>query len=85
MNKFTGETNWKYHTVNEPIETGFNDADTKKWGPSGVPVWSSPTIDKKRGRIFWHWSKLFCSCYKYERLYHRYRSEYWKKGLVFSV
>ena len=42
MNKFTGETNWKYHTVNQPIETGFNDADTKKWGPSGVPVWSSP-------------------------------------------
>ena len=38
MNKFTGETKWKYHTVNEPIETGFNDADTKKWGPSGVPV-----------------------------------------------
>ena len=47
MNKFTGETKWKYHTVNEPIETGFNDADTKKWGPSGVPVWSSPTIDIK--------------------------------------
>ncbi len=46
MNKFTGETKWKYHTVNEPIETGFNDADTKKWGPSGVPVWSSPTIDR---------------------------------------
>ena len=52
MNKFTGETKWKYHTVNEPIETGFNDADTKKWGPSGVPVWSSPTIDIKRGRIY---------------------------------
>ena len=52
INKFTGETKWKYHTVNEPIETGFNDADTKKWGPSGVPVWSSPTIDKKRGRIY---------------------------------
>ena len=23
MNKFTGETKWKYHTVNEPIETGL--------------------------------------------------------------
>jgi polyvinyl alcohol dehydrogenase (cytochrome) len=52
MNKSTGETNWKYFTVDEPIGTGFNDASTKKWGPSGVPVWSSPTIDKKRGRIY---------------------------------
>lgn len=52
MDKITGEIKWKYHTVNEPKETGFNIVNAKKWGPSGVPVWSSPTIDIKRERIY---------------------------------
>ena len=52
MNKITGEIRWKYHTVDESISTGFNDANTQNFGPSGVPVWSSPTIDEKRRRIY---------------------------------
>ena len=52
INKISGETTWKYYTVNEPIEAGFNDANAKKWGPSGVPVWSSPTIDEKRSKLY---------------------------------
>jgi polyvinyl alcohol dehydrogenase (cytochrome) len=52
MNKITGETRWKYHTVDEPKETGLNAAGTKNHGPSGVPVWSSPAIDEKRGRLY---------------------------------
>jgi|TARA_B100001964_G_scaffold242980_1_gene319501 polyvinyl alcohol dehydrogenase (cytochrome) len=52
MNKKTGEIRWKYHTVDEPKETGFNIAKAKKWGPSGVPVWSTPTIDIKRNRVY---------------------------------
>ena len=52
MNKITGEIRWKYHTVDDSIPTGFNDANTQNFGPSGVPVWSSPTIDEKRRRVY---------------------------------
>ena len=52
MNKFSGEIKWKFNTVEVPKHTGFNVVNAKKWGPSGVPVWSTPTVDERRNRIY---------------------------------
>lgn len=49
----TGELLW-YHRVipHEPVEVGTNAAGTPLWAPSGAPVWSSPTVDVARGRVY---------------------------------
>lgn len=44
---------WKTYTIPvAPAITGTNAAGTKQWGPSGVSLWSSPTIDSKRRAIY---------------------------------
>lgn len=48
----TGKTLWKTYTVGEPKPRGKNAAGTQLWGPAGVPIWASPTIDSKRGLIY---------------------------------
>jgi polyvinyl alcohol dehydrogenase (cytochrome) len=49
----TGKTLWKTHTVNkEPELTGRNILFVRKYGPSGAPVWSAPTIDEVRGVLY---------------------------------
>jgi polyvinyl alcohol dehydrogenase (cytochrome) len=49
----TGKQVWKTYTIpNPPAVTGTNTAGTKQWGPSGVSLWSSPTIDAKRKVIY---------------------------------
>ena len=48
----TGTTIWKTYTVDEPKPRGKNAAGTQLWGPAGVPIWSAPTIDAKRGLIY---------------------------------
>ena len=35
-----------------PVATGQNKAGAKTWGPSGVAVWSSPTLDLQRKVIY---------------------------------
>ena len=49
----TGETLW-YHRVvpGYPEEAGRNEIGTRLWGPSGAPVWSSPTVDANRGVVY---------------------------------
>lgn len=49
----TGEVLW-YHRVvpGYPEEAGENAAGTQLWAPSGAPVWSSPTIDTRRGLVY---------------------------------
>ncbi len=53
LDKGTGELLW-YHRVipGYPEEAGLNALGTQLWAPSGAPVWSSPTIDLSRGRIY---------------------------------
>ncbi len=48
----TGKVNWKTYTTDEPTPQGVNSVGSQKLGPSGAPVWSSPTIDVKRNVLY---------------------------------
>jgi polyvinyl alcohol dehydrogenase (cytochrome) len=48
----TGKQIWKTYTVAEPKPTKKNAIGTQLWGPSGVPIWSSPAIDPVLGRVY---------------------------------
>jgi len=49
----SGEELWKTHTIaEEPRVIGKNRIGTEMVGPSGAPVWNSPSIDKKRKLLF---------------------------------
>jgi polyvinyl alcohol dehydrogenase (cytochrome) len=48
----TGEVVWKTYTVDEPQPRGKSTSGKQLWGPAGVPIWSTPTIDAKRGLIY---------------------------------
>jgi len=43
---------WRMYTVPEPKKTIKNSRGTEMWGPSGAPVWSTPTIDTKRQLLY---------------------------------
>ena len=47
-----GTVSWKSYLVDLPKRTGTNSAGTPQFGPSGAGVWSSPTIDAKRGVMY---------------------------------
>ncbi|MBZ5642833.1 MAG: PQQ-binding-like beta-propeller repeat protein [Acidobacteriia bacterium] len=47
-----GSQVWKSYLVDPPQKTGVNGVGVAQWGPSGAPVWSSPTIDLKRGLLY---------------------------------
>ena len=47
-----GTVTWKTYTTDTPAPQALNSAGTQTYGPSGAPVWSSPTIDAKRGRLY---------------------------------
>jgi polyvinyl alcohol dehydrogenase (cytochrome) len=49
----TGKEIWRRYTINREAEvkkTRWFFVDTK--GPSGAPVWQSPTVDATRGRLY---------------------------------
>ncbi len=47
-----GKEVWRHRVIPESAtEQGVNAAGAKKFGPSGAPVWSSPTVDSKRGQL----------------------------------
>ncbi len=49
----TGKQVWKTYTITEtPKPTKKNKAGTQLYGPSGAPIWSSPTIDTRRNAIY---------------------------------
>ena len=49
----TGARIWRAYTVpDEPKITGQNKVGAKTWGPSGVAVWSSPTLDLQNKVIY---------------------------------
>jgi polyvinyl alcohol dehydrogenase (cytochrome) len=49
----TGKQIWKTYTISEPAHpTTKTKGGTQLWGPSGVGVWTSPTIDTKRNVLY---------------------------------
>jgi polyvinyl alcohol dehydrogenase (cytochrome) len=49
----TGKVIWKSYTITDPPKPYKTTADgTQLWGPAGAGVWSSPTIDEKRKRVY---------------------------------
>lgn len=53
VDALTGETLW-YHRIipGYPEATEANAAGTPQWAPSGAAVWSSPTVDPRRGLVY---------------------------------
>jgi polyvinyl alcohol dehydrogenase (cytochrome) len=47
-----GQQVWKSYLVPEPKRTGQTKRGTPQFGPSGVGVWASPTLDVKRGVMY---------------------------------
>lgn len=53
MDARTGEEKWRSYTITEElVQTRINDAGTPNFGPSGAPIWNSPTVDEKRRLIY---------------------------------
>lgn len=48
----TGEILWVTHMTKEPVKTYVSSEGVQQWGPSGVPVWTTPTIDEERGQLY---------------------------------
>ncbi len=49
----TGATIWKTYTVDKPaVVTGKTKSGTETRGPSGAPIWNSPTLDTARGLLY---------------------------------
>ena len=49
----TGAVDWVYHTMPEADYTGErNSLGVRLRGPSGAPIWSTPTVDAARGLLF---------------------------------
>jgi polyvinyl alcohol dehydrogenase (cytochrome) len=48
-----GREIWRTRTIARGAEpTGRNDVGTQMWGPSGAAIWSAPTLDPARNRIY---------------------------------
>lgn len=43
---------WKTYLVEEPRKTGASRSGKPTFGPSGVGVWSAPTLDERRGLLY---------------------------------
>ncbi|NKB32691.1 MAG: PQQ-binding-like beta-propeller repeat protein [Pseudomonadales bacterium] len=53
LNVRTGEKLWEYHTMPAAEYTGQESATrVKQRGPSGAPIWTTPTIDAERSQIY---------------------------------
>ena len=53
LNVHTGEKLWEYHTMPAAEYTGqLSSTGVKQRGPSGAPIWTTPTIDAKRAQVY---------------------------------
>jgi polyvinyl alcohol dehydrogenase (cytochrome) len=48
----TGDVVWQYFTVPPAQALGKTPTGSTLWGPSGVGIWSAPTIDVKRNVVY---------------------------------
>ena len=48
----SGKQVWRMYTVPEATRHGANRNGVPAFGPSGAPVWSTPTVDSKRGLLY---------------------------------
>ena len=48
----TGDKVWEHRTVPKATESGKSKSGKPVYGPSGAPVWCSPTVDAKRGLLY---------------------------------
>lgn len=48
----TGQVVWKTYTVGEPKPRGKSATGKQLYGPAGVPIWSTPTVDARRGLLY---------------------------------
>ena len=48
----TGEALWRFDTTPHAAKTDVNRDGVQMWGPSGAVVWNSPTVDAKRGALY---------------------------------
>ncbi len=56
LDSANGETLWRFHTTEKARRLS-----SRKWGPSGVSVWSSPLIDTERNQVLVGTSQNFTS------------------------
>jgi len=53
LDLISGRQIWKTYTVSDPpSKTRVTSNGTQLWGPSGVGVWSSPTLDPGHNRVY---------------------------------
>ena len=53
LDSATGKQIWKTYSINEKAHpTTKNKNGTQLWGPSGIAIWSSPTVDAKRNALY---------------------------------
>ena len=52
LNALDGQQIWKTYTTDEPKPLSKNKVGTQNYGPSGAPIWSTPTIDTKRQLLY---------------------------------
>jgi polyvinyl alcohol dehydrogenase (cytochrome) len=48
----TGKPAWRFDTTPHAAQTYVNRDGVQMWGPSGAVVWNSPTVDAKRGALY---------------------------------
>lgn len=48
----TGKRKWRWYSTAEPRPAGKTRAGANIMAPSGAPVWSTPTVDAKRGLLY---------------------------------
>ena len=52
VDKNTGETRWRLYSVDKARKQYSDSSEVMSWGPAGVPVWSTPTVDVKRKLLY---------------------------------
>ncbi|MEQ8858911.1 MAG: PQQ-binding-like beta-propeller repeat protein [Pseudomonadales bacterium] len=53
LDSASGARLWTYHTMKDAEYTGrVSRVGVKQRGPSGAPIWSTPTVDARRGLVY---------------------------------
>ena len=52
LDALSGKELWRNFAGPEPVKQGTNSVFVNRYGPSGAPIWNSPTIDEKRNVLY---------------------------------